>query len=170
MKHHEPTQAAAASQTSCKPLRWSWPVASLLLLGMLLGAISQQQARSADAPKPAAASAKAGAANSVPALPANSYTVKKGDTLDKLVYATYQGSPLKPEILRNAVLQANPQLGKGKTVSLRPGSQMLLPEHGEIIMATLSPYLPPPPPAAAEPPAAVPPSDPIARRDWIRFP
>ena len=161
-----PSAPQAASQAQGH-LHW---LAAVLFMAAVWLALAPQTVRAADAPAQAgAAGNKAGAAPSAPALPANSYTVKKGDTLDKLIFANYQASPLKPEILRNAILQANPQLGKGKSVPLRPGSQLMLPEHGQIIMAILGPYLPPAPEPPAEPQAAAP-TDPLSRRDWIRFP
>jgi phage tail protein X len=100
------------------------------------------------------------------AAPAAAYVVKKGDTLDKLLTTYYKGSPLKPEVLRSAVMAANPALS-GKKPALKPGSQLVLPEHGQIMWATLAPYVPEQV-LAAQASASIP--DTTARRDWVRYP
>ena len=100
------------------------------------------------------------------AAPTAAYVVKKGDTLDKLLTTYYKGSPLKPEVLRSAVLAANPALS-GKKPALKPGSQLVLPEHGQIMWATLAPYVPEQV-LAAQASASIP--DTTTRRDWVRYP
>ena len=105
-------------------------------------------------------------ATAASAAPVAAYVVKKGDTLDKLLATYYKGSPLKPEVLRSAVLAANPAL-TGKKPTLKPGSQLMLPEHGQIMWATLAPYVPEQAMAALAP-ATTP--DTTARRDWVRYP
>jgi len=100
------------------------------------------------------------------APPVTVYQVKKGDTLDKLVATYYKSSPLKPEVLRSAVLTANPALA-GKKPVLKPGSQLMLPEHGQIMWATLAPWVPEQALAAQ---ANANSTDTTARRDWVRFP
>lgn len=110
-----------------------------------------------------------GATHNAPALsaPGTSYLVKKNDTLDKLLVSHYKASPLKPEVLRSAVLAANPALGNGKTARLKPGSTLLLPDHGHIALGTLMPLVSEQALASLAPSPA---PDPTARRDWVRYP
>lgn len=145
---------------------------ALLMSAMLLclAALTVTPARSAEpsAGKSAAPNA-ASPASSAPSqsVPGTAYLVKKNDTLDKLLASHYKASPLKTEVLRSAVLAANPALGNGKAVRLKPGSSLLLPDHGYIALGTLIPLVPEPALASLAP---APTPDPTARRDWVRYP
>jgi len=63
-------------------------------------------------------------------------------------------------------MAANPALS-GKKPALKPGGQLVLPEHGQIMWATLAPYVPEQV-LAAQASASIP--DTTARRDWVRYP
>ena len=96
------------------------------------------------------------------------YTTQKGDSLSSLARQQYKGSPLRLEVLRDAIASANPELAKRKTSVLRPGTKLVLPEHGWIMMQAVSLHL-----SAKElaqwlpPPEAI---DATPKRDWVRFP
>ena len=128
---------------------------------VLLGAGCVYAARAAEDPKQAAPAATNTVANT--SATAQTVQAKAGDTLDKLMAAHYKASPLKPEVLRHAVMAANPGVAK-PTLRLKAGQAVVLPAHSEIVVKTLTPFLPAT--ATAEAPA----NDPTARRDWIRYP
>ena len=119
------------------------------------------------APAAVAAPAPSTATSSEPASN-NGYVVKKGDTVMSLVRTTYKGSPLRLEVLRDALLAANPELAKAKSQALRPGTRLVLPEHGEIVFNAMAAFVSPQDLARLLPPPEG--NDPAARRDWIRFP
>ena len=142
----------------CQPVS---PGVHHLAWSLLVGAaVFCAGARAADTPPSTPAAVSAGAT-----VPVSAYIVKKGDTLDKLMATYYKGSPLKPEVLRSAVLAANPAL-TGKKPVLKPGSQLMLPEHGQVMWATLAPYVPEQALSALTPAT----TDTTARRDWVRYP
>jgi phage tail protein X len=96
------------------------------------------------------------------------YTTQKGDSLSSLARQQYKGSPLRLEVLRDAIASANPELAKRKTSVLRPGTKLVLPEHGWIMMQAVSPHL-----SAKELAQWLPPQEAIdttPKRDWVRFP
>jgi hypothetical protein len=96
------------------------------------------------------------------------YVTVAGDTIDRVIRKTMADSPLKDELLRQALIAANPTAFKaGRNSRLRPGTELKLPEmHGllrDILLPLLSPtevgsYFPPPPSTADE------------RRRWVRYP
>ena len=96
------------------------------------------------------------------------YTTQKGDSLLSLARTQYKGSPLRLEVLRDAIAAANPELAQRKTSALRPGTKLVLPEHSWVMLQTMSPYL-----SAKELAQWLPPSeaaDTTPKRDWVRFP
>ena len=143
-------------------------MSALLLVCLAALTITPARAAEPSAGKSTAPSAASPASNT-PALsvPGTTYLVKKNDTLDKLLASHYKASPLKTEVLRSAVLAANPGLGNGKAARLKPGSSLLLPDHGYIALGTLIPLVPEPALASLAP---APTPDPTARRDWVRYP
>jgi Tfp pilus assembly protein FimV len=91
-----------------------------------------------------------------------------GDTADRVVKKTMADIPLKDELLRDALIQANPKaFTAGKATRLKPGTQLALPDLRptlrDILLPLLEPreagaYFPPPPTSAEE------------RRRWVRYP
>lgn len=140
------------------------------LLFVCIAALNTLPSRAAEPShsKPTTTNAASPTSNS-PALPGpgTPYLVKKSDTLDKLLASHYKASPLKTEVLRSAVLAANPALGHGKSVRLKPGSTLTMPDHGHIAMGALIPLVSEPALASLSPAPA---PDPTARRDWVRYP
>ena len=67
-------------------------------------------------------------------LPATgSYKTKAGDTLDKLVQKFYANSPLRADVLRDALFQNNPKaFAKGNPKQLLPNSTLSLPDAIEL--------------------------------------
>ena len=141
--------------------RPTWRLVHVATL-VLLGAGLIHTVRAAEDHKQPVTSATNTVANAMTTT--QTVPAKAGDTLDKLMAANYKASPLKPEVLRQAVMAANPSIAK-PTMRLKPGQPVVLPAHADIVVKTLTPFLPAT--ATAEAPAA---SDPIARRDWIRYP
>lgn len=92
---------------------------------------------------------------------------KPGDSLDKLIAAQYKNSPLRVDILRGAVLAANPILA-GTAVRLKAGQEVVLPAHKDIVVAVLGALIPAAAPAAPAETRQAP--EPMQRRDWIRYP
>lgn len=94
--------------------------------------------------------------------------VRRGDTLDKLVNAHLGKLPLRPDLLRQAVIQKNPGLFKdGKARPLVVGAQIVLPGIEEL-RRLLPPELSGLDGGAPEPVAANDPIDP--RKGWVRYP
>lgn len=129
---------------------------------LVLGAGCVYAARAAEDPKQSASAATNTVANA--SVASQTVPAKAGDTLDKLMAAHYKASPLKPEVLRQAVMAANPGIAK-PTLRLKPGQPVVMPAHGDIVVKALTPFLPAT--ATAEAPPA---NDPMLRRDWIRYP
>jgi Tfp pilus assembly protein FimV len=78
---------------------------------------------SADAPKEAAAVAEIG-----------SYKVKAGDTIDRIIQKFYASSPLRVDVLREALVQNNPKsFVKGNPKSLLAGTTLSLPDQTELV-------------------------------------
>jgi len=127
------------------------------------------------------------------------YKVKAGDTIDRVIQKFYANSPLRTEVLRNALIQSNPQaFVKANPKSLIAGSVLVLPDQLELlkkVIPALAPVAPVAPDAAASTttvanvtPVAAPPSLPapvggaaahqaghnpgldINKRNWVRFP
>lgn len=100
--------------------------------------------------------------------PARVYVTVAGDTLDRVIRKTMANSPLKDDLLRQAVIAANPKaFAAGRNSRLRVGTELKLPETNallrDVLLPLLSPaevgsYFPPPPTTAEE------------RRRWVRYP
>lgn len=64
----------------------------------------------------------------------STYKVQSGDTLDKVVRHTMGDSPLKPELLRQAFIQQNPQaFTKSSPRALVAGAVLTIPNHEDIL-------------------------------------
>lgn len=62
------------------------------------------------------------------------YKVQSGDTLDKVVRQTMADSPLKPELLRQAFIQQNPQaFTKSSPRALLVGAVLTIPNHDDVL-------------------------------------
>jgi len=124
------------------------------------------------------------------------YKVKAGDTVERIIQKFYASTPLRTEVLRQALVQNNPQaFVKGNPKSLLAGASLMLPEPAELVkklMPTLvadnqSASNPGPATAQAMPVSASPahaapqggaaahqaghnPGSDINKRHWVRFP
>lgn len=106
-----------------------------------------------------------------PTPSAASYTVKPGDTLDKVIRQQLAGSPLRADILREALVAQNPgAFAKGSPKMLMAGAVLQLPDQEALMRKHW--------PAPASSSAA---SAPVAdtsgadrsvamRRQWVRYP
>ncbi|MFM9993692.1 MAG: hypothetical protein ACKVOY_19915 [Burkholderiaceae bacterium] len=108
-----------------------------------------------------------------PTVVAKTYTVSPGDTLDKVIRQQYASSPLRPEILRDAVVQQNQTaFAKGNPKVLMAGSVLTIPDHGELVRKLTSTTMPSnnaPQTASADNNTAASLSA-EQRRSWIRYP
>ena len=77
---------------------------------------------------------------SLAVAPAGStYKVQSGDTLDKVVRQTMGDSPLKPELLRQAFMQQNPQaFSKSAPRTLVVGAVLTVPNHDDVLRFHMS--------------------------------
>lgn len=139
----------------------------LLLAGLTAAGMGQ----AADAP-PAKATAHAAGAHASGHGPGVSvgraYVTVAGDTADRVVKKTMADIPLKDEILRDALIQANPKVfTAGAKTRLKPGTQLALPDPHPMLRQILMPLLEPKEVGAYFPP---PPTSVEERRRWVRFP
>jgi len=96
------------------------------------------------------------------------YTVREGDTLDKIIRLHMGNSPLRIELLRDAVVKQNPHaFVKGSTKVLLAHAVITLPNHNELLQKQLGSAMPvadPTPPAASTSMAE------DRRKTWVRYP
>jgi len=116
-------------------------------------------------PSPAGGSAAAQAAASPGAV---KYTVREGDTLDKIIRLHMGNSPLRIELLRDAVVKQNPHaFVKGSSKVLLANAVITVPNHNELLQKQLGSAMPvadPTPPAASTSMAE------DRRKTWVRYP
>ena len=120
-----------------------------------------EPARSAD-PSPPAQSAPS------PSAAAAKYTVREGDTLDKIIRLHMGNSPLRIEILRDALVKQNPHaFVKGSTKVLLANAVITLPNHTELLQMQLGSVLPKAEPAPATTHTSMAED---RRKTWVRYP
>ena len=117
-------------------------------------------------PRPALAAEPAALQAAGKAETARSYVVVSGDTLDRIVQKTKGQSPLRIELLRQALADANPQaITTVRNPRLKVGTVLQLPDHEALLRATVLPLLPPADAAALSPAGGA-----DARKRWVRYP
>ena len=98
--------------------------------------------------------------------PGRSYVVARGDTLDRIIHKTMAQSPLRIELLREALAAANPQaIASVRNPRLKAGAVLLLPDHEALLRAAVLPLLPSV--GMASHPT---PNDADNRKRWVRYP
>lgn len=113
--------------------------------------------------RPAAAAEPAAAASKSASDTSRMYVVMQGDTIDRIVNKTMAHSPLKPELLRDALVAANQQvIPAGRNPRLKPGTVLQLPDHEALLRRTVQPLLPPAEQAGN--------AEADARKRWVRYP
>ena len=118
-------------------------------------------------PTPAGGNAAAQAATSPGAAPVK-YTVREGDTLDKIIRLHMGNSPLRIEILRDAVVKQNPHaFVKGSTKVLLANAVITVPNHNELLQKQLGSALPLADPAL---PGTSTSMVEDRRKSWVRYP
>ena len=61
------------------------------------------------------------------------YVVKKGDTLNKIIKATFNQHPLKMKVIRKAIIENNKKaFPTGKPTSMQAGATLIIPSFGRI--------------------------------------
>lgn len=140
---NKPNSNRAVSPQLCQVLL------NALLPALLLGTGA---AASAAMPSPVAASTQ-------------TYTVKRGETLDKIIQKTMADSPLRIELLRKAFIELNPQAFPGGQASRMRADQLLqVPDALQLLRAVAMPLQ-----EVTEASHAAPVSAQEQRR-WVRFP
>lgn len=140
----------------------SCPAGSLSAVLLSLSLCISGAAQAAAVAKPESA-----AAVRAPAA-ARTYLTVAGDTADRIVRKAMADLPLKEELLRDALIQANPKaFGKGKATRLKPGTELTLPDPHPLLREILLPLLEPREAGAYFPP---PPTSVEERRRWVRYP
>ena len=100
--------------------------------------------------------------------PARTYVVAPGDTLDRVIQKTMGASPLKLELLRQALVQANPQaIAAGRNPRLKTGTVLQLPDQDALLRAVALPVMQQ---ADTAPPQAGGSAAGDNRRRWVRYP
>jgi len=98
--------------------------------------------------------------------PGRSYVVARGDTLDRIIHKTMAQSPLRIELLREALAAANPQaIASVRNPRLKAGAVLQLPDHEALLRAAVLPLLPSV--GMASHPT---PNDADNRKRWVRYP
>jgi phage tail protein X len=129
-----------------------WMIALALAFGLTSTSFA---ADAATAPNPSIAAAP-------------NYKVAESIAIDKLIQKVYAKSPLNTAVLRKALVDANPKVITGNPQQrVKGGTSIVVPDHGEVIRATLMPFSAKAPEAIDNNPAA---SDHQSRKHWVRFP
>ncbi len=137
-------------------------VGAALVLFTVCGLV-QAAGPAARSAAPALLDAAAGQTN-----PARSYVTVAGDNADRIVKKAMADSPLKEELLREALIAANPKVfSAGRNTRLKPGTAVTLPDQHAMLRQILMPLLEPREAAAYFPP---PPTSADERRRWVRYP
>jgi Tfp pilus assembly protein FimV len=104
-------------------------------------------------------------------LAMRSYSVQRGDTLDRVIQRTMANSPLKIELLRKAFVEGNPHAFVSGNVSrLRAGAVLQVPDHTRLLRSTLLPLLDAADADALTATGAARSFSASDRRSWVRFP
>ena len=150
-----------AVNNASRALRVTW-----LMAVSLMGAGHLAMAA---APAATPAQAPTALASGTQPVTSRSYTVLRGETLDRVIQKNLSGSPLKIELLRKAFLDLNPQaFVNGNVTRPRPGAVLQVPDHVQLLRATILPLL-----EGAEAAAMAADGRPVSareRRSWVRFP
>lgn len=135
-------------------------VASKALAGWTLAALSCLLASAACASEPAAEGA-------TPAQATPGYTVSQSTPIDKVVQKVYANSPLNMQVLRQALVDANPKVVTGNPQQrVKAGTVLNVPDHGQVVRTALTPFSANPDNTESGPAAR----DYSVRRPWVRFP
>ena len=94
------------------------------------------------------------------------FTVGQSMPIDKVVQKVYANSPLTLQVLRQALVEANPKVVTGNPQQrVKAGTVLNVPDHGQVVRNVLTPL------AASENSESGPAArDYPARRQWVRFP
>ena len=162
----------AVSPRLCQVLRHALLPVLLLGAGAAVHAAMPLPMPVPTAAEPAPAAAPKAAAWSAPAaeLPvaasAQTHTVKRGETLDKIIQKTMADSPLRVELLRKAFIQLNPQAFPGGQASrLRADQVLQVPDAQQLLRAVAMPML-----EVTEASRLATPVSAQEQRRWVRFP
>jgi Tfp pilus assembly protein FimV len=131
--------------------------AATVMYGWTMAALScfaSTSVLAADAPAEGAAPAMA------------SYTVSQSTPVDRVVQKVYANSPLNTQVLRQALVDANPKVITGNPQQrVKAGTVLTIPDHGQVVRNVLTPL------AASDNSESGPAArDYPARRQWVRFP
>ena len=140
-------------------------VLNTLLSALLLGAGAAASAAQ-PLPMPAATDSAPTAAELRAVASTQTYTVKRGETLDKIIQKTMADSPLRIELLRKAFIELNPQAFPGGQASRMRADQLLqVPDAMQVLRAVAMPLLEVPDAPRVNAPVSA-----QEQRRWVRFP
>lgn len=151
------------------------------------------------AKEPVKEAVKEPAKESAPVAEIGTYKVRAGDTVERIIQKFYASSPLRIDVLREALVQNNPKsFVKANPKSLLAGTTLSLPDQTELIKKLVpslaAPEVPASVPAPAQPASAVSqanvvtpvnvppvggaaahqaghnPGMPDPKRNWVRYP
>jgi Tfp pilus assembly protein FimV len=92
--------------------------------------------------------------------------VSQSTPVDKVVQKVYANSPLNIQVLRQALVDANPKVITGNPQQrVKAGTVLTIPDHGQVVRKVLTPLVASD--TSESGPAA---RDYSARRQWVRFP
>lgn len=95
------------------------------------------------------------------------YTVGQSTPIDKVVQKVYANSPLNMQVLRQALVDANPKVITGNPQQrVKAGTVLNVPDHGQVVRTALTPFSANPDNTESGPAAR----DHSVRRPWVRFP
>jgi Tfp pilus assembly protein FimV len=96
------------------------------------------------------------------------FTVAQSTPVDKLIQKFYANSPLSVNVLRKALVDANPKVITGNPQQrVKAGTVIVVPDHGEVVKHVLAPHVVAKQVILDQNPTA---SDYQSRKHWVRFP
>jgi len=96
-----------------------------------------------------------------------SFQVSQSTPIDKVVQTVYAKSPLNTQLLRQALIDANPKVITGNPQQrVKAGTVLNVPDHSQLVRNALTPFAPIPDKTDSGPVAR----DYTIRRPWVRFP
>ncbi len=149
------TSSSRTVSSVTRPVAAAWFASSLTALTCLSGLsglmTTAAMAAAPDAPAPAVAS----------------YTVSQSTPIDKVLLKVYANSPLNAQVLRKALVDANPKVMTGNPQQrIKAGTVLQVPDHAHLVRTALQPFSASPDTYDSGPSAR----DPSARKHWVRFP
>lgn len=141
-------------------LRLDSCISSKVISGWTMAAMSCLLASAVLASEPAAD-------GTAPIKATTSFKVNQSTPIDKVVQTVYANSPLNTQLLRQALIDANPKIITGNPQQrVKAGTLINVPDHSQLVRSALTPFVPIPETTESSLVAR----DYTTRRPWVRFP